>query len=139
MTEWAGKTQIGALSESEDGAILPSNRPAARVPGPAPKLYEDQKKTLKCAVCVRTGAAMCASAVLAMQGRADGSSPAAEEGAGQATSNDKRSVWARQPGVAAPPTQRLGLLVRVLFFLTDAFLTEVLRAWMGDRFRSASA
>lgn len=82
---------------------------------------------------------MCAFAVWPMQGRADGSSPAAEAGAGQATDSDKGSVWARQPGVAALTPQRLGLLVRVLFFLADAFLTEALRAWMGDRFRSASA
>ncbi len=50
-----------------------------------------------------------------------------------------RSYAASRRRASACPFQRRGLLLRAPFFLAAAFLTEALRAWMGDRLRSASA
>ena len=50
-----------------------------------------------------------------------------------------RSYAASRRRASACPFQRRGLLLRAPFFLAAAFLTEALRAWIGDRLRSASA
>jgi hypothetical protein len=69
----------------------------------------------------------------------DGDGPWVAEKKPSTTTWSGRPYAASRRRASACPLQRRGLLLRAPFFLAAAFLTEALRAWMGDRLRSASA